>query len=184
MSRSIDARPSAQPMAFPYEPLLQHEVRLVELLPSPLFSDIIECNLRNTSLLDKPSYEALSYVWNEPRALNGSLSIMLHDRNFQVTGNLESALRHLRFCDITRELWIDAICINQLDIQERNLQVRRMKDIYESAKTVVIWLGPDQHRSDEAITSLSVLYREYHTWSAEVDSKGIRASWGRPCNLR
>jgi len=38
-------------------------------------------------------------------------------------------------------LWIDALCINQRDIQERSHQVQHMATIYRSAKSVVIWLG-------------------------------------------
>ncbi|CAO2652387.1 Nn.00g006700.m01.CDS01, partial [Neocucurbitaria sp. VM-36] len=59
-----------------------------------------------------------------------------------ITQNLELALRSLRLKEGSRLLWIDAICINQSDIYERNQQVERMAPIYSCAQNVVIWLGP------------------------------------------
>ncbi|KAL9062894.1 MAG: hypothetical protein Q9157_008561 [Trypethelium eluteriae] len=53
------------------------------------------------------------------------------------------ALRHLRLVDSCRTMWIDAICINQDDVSERNEQVRRMRYIYGSAVEVIAWIGPE-----------------------------------------
>lgn len=41
--------------------------------------------------------------------------------------------------------WIDALCINQADVQERTAQVQLMRDIYSRAEKVVTWLGPDDN---------------------------------------
>ena len=68
-----------------------------------------------------------------------------------VTENLAAALRHLRYTNKTRLLWIDALCINQGDVKERNLQVMRMGDIFSRAVNVCIWLGEAANRSDEAM---------------------------------
>jgi len=38
-------------------------------------------------------------------------------------------------------LWIDSICINQLDTAERNVQVALMPDIYSRCSDMIIWLG-------------------------------------------
>ena len=47
-----------------------------------------------------------------------------------------------------RSFWIDAICIDQQSIGEKNKQVRLMGEIYSSAKLVVSWLGSgDLHTS-------------------------------------
>ncbi|KAF2246312.1 hypothetical protein BU26DRAFT_65795 [Trematosphaeria pertusa] len=67
----------------------------------------------------------------------GSTSRILHIRP-----NLHHALKHLRQTDTARTLWIDALCINQEDIEERNVQVKRMASIYKLAYRVVVWLGP------------------------------------------
>jgi len=51
-------------------------------------------------------------------------------------------------------MWIDAICINQNDISERNNQVRQMGAIYSQASQVVVWLGEETGDSGRAIAFL------------------------------
>lgn len=58
-----------------------------------------------------------------------------------VTPNLDLALRHLRLTSQRRTLWIDALCINQEDEDEKMAQIQRMGLIYANASAVVIWLG-------------------------------------------
>ncbi|RYP12528.1 hypothetical protein DL765_007264 [Monosporascus sp. GIB2] len=60
----------------------------------------------------------------------------------QVTKSLWVALRHLRYRDEPRYLWVDQICINQEDTAEKNIQVGCMGEIYSKATCSVIWLGP------------------------------------------
>jgi hypothetical protein len=73
----------------------------------------------------------------------------------QVTENLEPALRRLR--GDYHWLWIDAICINQQDVEQRNQQVLRMKDIYSKAERVLVWTGPETEDSSRAIDLLDLL---------------------------
>jgi Heterokaryon incompatibility protein (HET) len=80
----------------------------------------------------------LSYVWG---GTDDSVVIVVDDTSVSVTKSLEAALHHLRFKDRSRTLWIDYICINQGDIEERNRQVANMGLIYEFAMSVLIWLG-------------------------------------------
>jgi Heterokaryon incompatibility protein (HET) len=72
--------------------------------------------------------------------------ITVNDSTFFVTPNLSAALKALRrsakFGGKSRTLWIDAICINQGDVNERNHQVAQMQEIYAGAQEVVVWLGP------------------------------------------
>lgn len=68
--------------------------------------------------------------------------IEIHGRGMPVTPNLLLALRHLRYPDRDRILWIDAICIDQTNHGERVQQVRQMASIYKRAEQVIIWLGP------------------------------------------
>lgn len=60
---------------------------------------------------------------------------------FLVTQSLHDALCRLRSTTATRVLWIDAICINQVDLAERNAQVHQMGEIFFTARNVVVWLG-------------------------------------------
>ncbi|KAK0664607.1 heterokaryon incompatibility protein-domain-containing protein, partial [Cercophora samala] len=61
--------------------------------------------------------------------------------NLQVTPSLDLALRYLRYKTACRTLWIDALCINQKDEGEKQIQIRHMQAIYANAWKVVVWLG-------------------------------------------
>ncbi|OCL14918.1 HET-domain-containing protein [Glonium stellatum] len=94
-------------------------------------------------------YEALSYCWGS----ESPSSPILVNESYQISvrANLESALRRLRHKEKSRYLWIDAICINQEDIQEKAHQVARMADIYNEAGQVNVWLGEENEDSALAI---------------------------------
>ena len=107
---------------------------------------------------DRPQYDALSYTWgNEENA--ETIQVIEYEsgehcaelRGYQ---NLALALRHLRYSDRTRTMWVDSICINQEDILERNEQVTRMASIYKLATHVVVWLGVEESNSCHAIEVL------------------------------
>lgn len=53
-----------------------------------------------------------------------------------------------------RYLWVDALCINQSDVAERNQQVNMMGQIFSAAHFVISWLGPPDRNSDEGIETL------------------------------
>lgn len=133
-------------MSFVYPPLTGNQpIRLVRLEPALTLSQPIRCHLEQVYLDDcrgkKPTYtyEALSYTWG---ARIGTVAINCNDSSLLVTPNCESALRHLRHRTKDRVLWIDAICINQQSVEEKNNQVPLMGEIYRSAAAVIIWLGP------------------------------------------
>jgi Heterokaryon incompatibility protein (HET) len=100
-------------------------------------------------LTDRPRYEALSYTWGDPGW--DIETILLNDVRLPLAPNLFAALLHLRSEAVERFLWIDAICINQLDIAEKSTQIPRMKDIYQVALRAVMWLGPAGQNSDMAM---------------------------------
>lgn len=125
---------------FTHSPLFTRgSIRVVELLPGA-FNDAIECEISSAELESEPAYEALSYTWGDPNDTN---VIVINGRRFDITVNLECALRHLRRLDAKRPLWIDAICINQQDEREKETQVRAMAAIYKQSTKVLIWLGPE-----------------------------------------
>ena len=125
-----------------YNPLdsAKSQIRLVTIHPKDQESQQIKCDLEICSLDEKPHYEALSYVWGDQ---SHPLEIPLDGQVFHVGLNLASALRSLRRADRPRRLWIDAICINQGDQEERSSQVLLMRQIYSYASRVVVWLGID-----------------------------------------
>lgn len=107
------------------------------ILHPGLEADVIAGHIEHSSWGSKP-YEALSYVWGDIR---DSTTILANDHTISITKSLETALRHLRYSDKSRYLWVDAICINQEDILEKSEQVAKMGLIYENADSVLVWLG-------------------------------------------
>ncbi|PHH91920.1 hypothetical protein CDD83_9787 [Cordyceps sp. RAO-2017] len=105
-------------------------------------------------------FEALSYVWGDSdvsQYARVEVENSDDDRGSQqslgVRANLAAALYNLRYLHDTRVLWIDALCINQADITERNEQVKRMSEIYRAARRVVAWLGEESSNSAHALTT-------------------------------
>lgn len=92
-------------------------------------------------LSDQCNYEALSYTWGESTLRPPPTIILNEHYELQITDNLFSALRRLRRRFRSRRLWIDALCINQTDLDERIFQVSIMGAIYNSAFQVCVWLG-------------------------------------------
>lgn len=147
-------------------------IRLLHLGPGE-FSDPIHVELRNAHIpigdktdryaLAEPSiwvyYEALSYAWG---STSNQKPILVDDaagdaNTILVTENLELALRHLRRRAESRTLWIDAVCIDQNNIEERNQQVSMMGNVYARASQVLVWLGPEENDSDHAMELLQYL---------------------------
>lgn len=141
---------------FKYSPLSTDtsdpEIRLMELHPADL-DDTITCSLRHVRLSSKPSYDALSYCWG---TLPPSKTIVCNDNRLIITESLYVALQRLREPDggHIRHIWVDAICINQSDVPEKNIQVGLMLRIYSEAKCVNAWLGP---ANDEVYTLMTKL---------------------------
>ena len=95
-------------------------------------------------LSEQPDFNALSYMCVTAEA---NTYIIIDGLTFLVRHNLLMFLKRYSQEERPKPIWIDAICINQLDLQERTQQVQIMGKIYEQAATVVVWLGEDP--SDE-----------------------------------
>jgi hypothetical protein len=133
----------------------QSEIRLVRVLPGEV-SATIECELDRVEMDEahKHCYKALSYTWGSPSATR---VITLDGEDFKVTQNLWSALHHLRSPEVVQSFWIDAICINQSNIHERNTQVKKMGTIYQRAEEVIAWLGCEDDNSSTAFTLMKTI---------------------------
>jgi hypothetical protein len=117
------------------------------LMPNPILhllpgvgDEDIRCELVNTSLNEKPRYEAISYTWVSSSnlqkiILNGTACLRRH--------NLLECLHALRHPINIRVLFVDALCINQANVLEKSSQVALMSQIYRSAFRTLIWLGND-----------------------------------------
>ncbi|CAN9201137.1 unnamed protein product [Alternaria alternata] len=112
-------------------------IRTFVLHPAEQLDDPILGELQHVSH-ESYKYTAVSYVWGNPLHVH---NIQISDRTFGVADNLFNVLRSLRDQAEPISLWIDAICIDQNNILERNAQVQKMASIYRSAFEVVGWLG-------------------------------------------
>jgi hypothetical protein len=118
-----------------YSQLDNTQIRLLKIQRGD--NSRIECSL-TTHTLEEAEFEALSYVWGSQ---SDAAMISLCGNDFQVTQNLYKALSRLRSAPAEVFFWVDALCINQLDLLERAVQVPRMRDIYSKARRTLIWLG-------------------------------------------
>lgn len=135
-----------------YKPLTSHSIRILELHPGtvnePLLCTILTQDINDA---DKP-YEALSYVWGDPTPVALIRCIdEASEGELRIGKGLARALLAFRFIDQTRRLWVDALCINQKDVAERQSQVRLMGYIYENAEHVLCWLGPFAEKDHEDV---------------------------------
>ncbi|RSL76758.1 hypothetical protein CEP51_009667 [Fusarium floridanum] len=134
---------AASPLYKPLDPSTS-EIRLLEV-PSDGSED---WGLITVSLDGNPEYFALSYVWGEKTNLR---KIVLQGQDREITPNLASALSRIQSGSLgetpvpVKYLWVDAICINQADNEERSQQVRFMHRIFKSAQVVFSWVGPEDH---------------------------------------
>ncbi|KAE8445950.1 hypothetical protein EG329_012729 [Mollisiaceae sp. DMI_Dod_QoI] len=132
----------------------QNLIRLLHLGPASSDDETIRCRFTVVSLNEKPEYEALSYAWGNAK---DTRLIEVHESPVSITSTLHSALKHLRLKDEERTLWVDAVCINQIDLKERLHQVSKMRSIYSQACQVVVWLGEGWDESEMAIEFLHKL---------------------------
>ncbi|KAF2451893.1 hypothetical protein P171DRAFT_347652 [Karstenula rhodostoma CBS 690.94] len=101
---------------------------------------LVSCRFHTIALDDAPVFSALSFTWGDTR---DEKEILLDGRSFTVRRNHWNFLRQARK-RLTRPptlLWIDAICINQAEVGERNHQVGLMGEIYSRAAKVLVWLA-------------------------------------------
>lgn len=140
-------------LVYDHEPLdtTTHQIRLMHIVTPYNTEDSISIKLRAYDLDTAPPYIALSYAWDDvnPDFQNATYPIDVNGTSIQVGRTLYTALIELR--DKIQELsedsplvdmpiWVDQVCIDQLNVAERNHQVAMMASIYSSAERVVVWL--------------------------------------------
>ena len=102
-------------------------------------------------------FTALSYTWG---SIDNTRDIIVNGQRVQVGENLEGFLRYMKTDPDNRErigIWVDALCINQSDTEERNTEVKRMADIYRGALTAIAWLGEEADESPRALRLLNTI---------------------------
>jgi hypothetical protein len=166
------------PFSYKALDMSKSEIRILALHPSVDPSAPVVAELSTQSLDEKAyipgstfkQYAALSYTWGAPVF---DTYITLNGSPLAVTASLESALRAMRSRNEATTLaatsawphdgsapthwWIDQICINQADVDERNEQVALMRRIYKRAGCVQVWLGDGTEESDAAMDLIQAI---------------------------
>ena len=114
-------------------------------------------------------YHALSYAWGEA---GDEKKITINSQTVWIRRNLFEFLQQLHRMQWTGYLWVDAICIDQSNIAERNQQVKIMHNIYAAAKEVFVWLGLGSTQSDRIFDLSRDGQRMKRTDSGDYDPKG------------
>ena len=145
---------------YPYKPLdtLRKQIRVLQVKPR-LSDALVECSVRHISLLEEPvsKYEAVSYVWS---LVTGNACIVLDGKMVSVPAAAEDVLSNFQLPDKERVLWIDAICTNQRDLDEREHQVALMGEVYSKTARTLVWLGKADEWTLKAFKSLDIIYQQ------------------------
>ncbi|KAK3625613.1 hypothetical protein LTR56_020333 [Elasticomyces elasticus] len=157
----MDYVPVQQALHPAYRPLNQHtkEIRLLAISPSANEADLVRCDVLDICLnsSDSHEYETISYAWG---ASKDRRTLILNDVPLSVPIESERALRRMRFADKHRTLWIDSICINQANNDERGQQVAIMRDIYRYSGGNLIYLGDEDSLVESAVENMNLTYEE------------------------
>jgi hypothetical protein len=167
--------------SYTYEPLdtNKRSIRLLTLLPTEEYEAEIRCNIGIEELTWLSAYDALSYTWGPPSDNSPNL-IYLNGYPTVVSRNLRSALRALRG-PVRRHLWVDAVCINQEDNDEKSKQVPMMDLIYGKATRTLVWLGDESEQSDLAMARLASFERKEDLENiSEAENEAIGRLLTRP----
>lgn len=157
-----------------------------------------------------PNFEALSYCWGLPEPHETLIVVPAADASdnpclrpstnstqaakrvpstketfsLKIGPNLASALRHLRLRDRPRRLWVDAICIDQENVDERGKQVAMMGNIYRQATIVTVWLGDQTESTLRAFEQLEMMGRQIEVGDTIVPSPDAHhPEWLQSCPL-
>ncbi|KAF2277446.1 uncharacterized protein EI97DRAFT_365322, partial [Westerdykella ornata] len=137
---------------YQYSPLGPGEFRLIRLLPARMST--IKCELLHESLYHPPPYTAVSYAWGDA---DDTRKIVLDGVKIPVAVSLYGALEALRRKNESVTVWIDYLCIDQQNRDEKTQQVQLMTGIYSNAQLVAICLGAEADNSDDAMKLLEVV---------------------------
>ncbi|KAI0594077.1 heterokaryon incompatibility protein [Biscogniauxia sp. FL1348] len=123
------------------------KIRLLCLLPDSFVEDI-KCEISVCNIDAKPKYDAISYTWADDTGSSDKIkTISISGKPFKVTHNCELALKRARYFSSPRTIWVDAVCIDQDNDQERGHQVELMPRIYSTARHVLAYVGEDKDKS-------------------------------------
>jgi hypothetical protein len=124
--------------------------------------------VHNRNQYGKPIYLALSYVWGDPARTE---FVFVNGCTFPVTRNLYEALKAVRDENTTYTLWVDAVCINQKDDDEKSHQISLMKKIFESATRTIAFLGTSTKHTDAAFEAIQRIHEKFPIDLDQLDTQ-------------
>jgi hypothetical protein len=160
------------PGLFTHSPLNAGEVRLLQFL----HGDYLRCELIHANLDRAPDYAALSYTWGDGTNVPHRLTnLSLNGLTLQIGENLCRALAIIgkEIRERAIYLWVDAVCINQNDLLERNSHLFLMPTIYSKAVVVTIWLGEESEDAPQAMEEIVNLVNHLDVL-ARANAVGLR----------
>ncbi|KAI0551613.1 heterokaryon incompatibility protein-domain-containing protein [Xylaria curta] len=113
-------------------------------------------------------YTAISYMWGSPE---DTKTIIINGIPVTVGQNLAAALKCLR-SSLVDKVWIDAVCINQDDADERNAQVTRIRDIFSQSLAVTVWLGEDEMSGTGLCSWVETLFDKLRLCNTILETHG------------
>ncbi|KAI3323141.1 HET-domain-containing protein [Xylariaceae sp. AK1471] len=149
------------------------DIRVLEIIDND--RDDIECKLERHHEGD---YDTLSWCWGSRSDPDAEIRI-LHSSQFYyypVPSNLKSALKELRRQGVFK-IWIDFLCIDQGNHNEKNNQVPMMSSIYGNSRCVYVWLGPQEDDSDTAMDFIVNRVLNLRDFDDLVKDSNPRAEW-------
>jgi hypothetical protein len=173
---------TSQPLSDPDDPYIYSPLvggtsfRTIEVLPART-ADPLRCRIHHHSSISATTYKALSYAWGDPALI---YSMFIGEKELRITANVHSALVHLRDEKEPQTFWVDAICINQKDVNEKQGQIRLMRQIYQKARRVLVYLGEaadNSQKVDELMVDISIIVfgRESKLPDEEYEKCGLPA---------
>jgi hypothetical protein len=155
--------------------IIRCSLRIFELQDAPSFK-ALSYTWGDSHVDTSPNYKdvsnAVARVDTASQVRSGELgrsrrhSIICDGRLIKVTSNLRDAMRmlanatnntHMTMSRTPSYYWIDALCMDQSNIPERNDQVERMGDVFKKADGVIVWLGKEDEFTIDALKTMRTI---------------------------
>jgi hypothetical protein len=158
-----------QHTAYRNQPLGPTQIRLLSLQTThlqhvfPWIPHRLELVITRHNLEDEPDFAAVSYVWGNAPA---SVSIPCNGSSILITPNVYEMLERFRLFGLP--VWIDAICINQEDVEEKRTQIPLMQKIYRNASNVYVWMGSSNPAVRDFMLDFGRVMELSRTWTPQL----------------
>ncbi|PPJ49951.1 hypothetical protein CBER1_04721 [Cercospora berteroae] len=163
------------------------EFRLLDVQPADLRETLVKCTLRHASLKAErlPKYESISYVWGDAQKFD---ALVINGQAYTFSATSVAALRRTRSTTAIRTVWIDAVCIDQNNLDERAQQVALMGELYRNSVGNLVCFGhcEDEHSTNLALQDILSILKDMNEETnnlKHIDKSPIKADSGLRCSV-